>query len=195
MSANQRPLADGRLFEAGQLLRLNQQLRASATWTLIAAFVVAAAGTIAAILARDLAVLLPLPAVTTMLCSLGFQQFAEVSVVGTARRHLEQIVNAELSGQALVYETAVARIRQRLPLVASVRLLQAVWATSLLALLIAASRVAYGSGYEAWVPLAYSALTAAAVVSAVASYRAMLRSDREADAALASAIPIPERQP
>lgn len=186
MSQSPSPLIESRRAEAVELLRLNQRLRMSATWTMIAALVIAATGTIAAVLARDLAVLLPLPTVTTLLCALGFQQFADVSVVGAARRDLEQLLDSELGGLALLYESAVAGIRQRAPLVVSVRLLQAAWATSLLALLIAASDAAYSSGYEIWVVVAYSVLTAVALLAAGASYRDMLRSGRRAGRVIAA---------
>lgn len=185
---NPRPLAESRRREAFELLRINQRLRVSATWTLLVALLLATAGTLGAILAREAAVLLPLPAASALLCALGFQQFADVSVIGAARRRLEQLINSEAEEDALVYETTVAGVRQALPLVTSVRVLQASWAVVLLALLIAASRTAYSAGYPAWVPLAYTVLTVASLLALGASYRDMLRSGLVAETAFASEI-------
>lgn len=168
-------LLQTRRGEAAALLQVNQGIRAAAVLTLTAAVLLAAAAAIAATATDQSAVLVPVPAIVLLLCSLAFQQFAEVSVTGTARVRLESAINSQLAATALIYETHVAQIRQRRPLVGSVRILQCVWAAGIVILLAAATIAAYEQP-EAWVPVLYTAFTLAALLACALSYRDMLRS-------------------
>jgi len=179
------PPSDARAREASALLAANQRLRVAATWTFVLAALLGGGGVVVAVVARELVVLLPLPAPTCLLYALGLQQFAEVSVLGSARRRLELVLAAELEGEALFYERDVAGVRQREPLVASVRVLQAAWSLAVLATLIAATWTAFQSGFEWWVPVGYCAVTAPALLAVCLSYRDMLRSGRLAAEQLA----------
>jgi hypothetical protein len=168
--------------EAAALLRVNEGFRAGAVLTLTVAMLLAAAAGMLAIAAGESAVLMPVPAIVLLLCSLAFQQFAEVSVTGAARARLESAINSQLTATALIYETHVAQVRQRRPLVDSVRILQCVWAAGIVILLVAATIAAYEQP-EAWVPALYSAFTLATLIACAASYRDMLRSGTVAAAA------------
>jgi hypothetical protein len=169
--------------EAASLLAANQRVRASATQIAAGSLVLAAAGAIVAIACQSEAVLLPLPTVVLLLNSLSFQLFAEVTVLGQARCHLETLVNDALDADALIYETRVTGIRKRRPLVASVRTLQLTWAGTVAALTVYATIAAYGIG-NAWVPVLYTTFTLGAAISCSLSYAAMLRSSGTAQAAL-----------
>jgi hypothetical protein len=50
-----------------------------------------------------------------MLLAVSFQQFADVSVFGVARQSLERLINDSLGATSLIYETAVALVRKRVP--------------------------------------------------------------------------------
>jgi hypothetical protein len=169
--------------EAAALLEINQRVRVSAVRTLLASVLVAAGAGIAAIDSHNRSVLVPLPSIVLLLSSLAFQQFAEVSVLGAARSQLESAVNDELEAAGLVYESHVSGIRQRPPLVKSVRILQCVWAAGILILLVAATIAAYDQ-HAVWVPALYTAFTLATALSCAASYRDMLRSGPTAASAL-----------
>jgi len=176
-------LLETRRQEAAALLRVNQSIRGAAVLTFIASVLVTAVAGIVAIVGHDSVVLLPAPSIVLLLCSLAFQQFAEVSVTGAARARLEVAINGELKATGLIYESHVAPIRQRRPLVTSVRALQCVWAAGVVVLLVAATIAAYEQ-HEAWVPVLYTAFTIAMVFSCVSSYRDMLRSGLTAASAL-----------
>ena len=88
-------------------------------------------------------VLLPLPALLFLLLSYMFQQYADLTVLGCTRRRLEDLVNSEIGAKGLVYETAVAQIRQVNPLVRSVRFLQALLGVVVLGAFAVATAVAF----------------------------------------------------
>jgi hypothetical protein len=119
-------------------------------------------------------VLLPLPALLFLLLSYMFQQYSDLTVLGGARRRLEDLVNEQLGAKALVYETAVAQIRQVPPLVNSVRLLQGLLGVIVLAATAVATVVAFDH-HSALIPVAYLFGTAVAITSALYSYLHMLR--------------------
>lgn len=178
MPENDRDALMALLQEASSLLQANQRVRAEATRTLIASLLLAVAGAIVAFACNDAKVILPIPEAMLLLASLAFQQFADVSVLGQARKRLETRVNGILGTSALVYETQVAGIRQHPPLVASVRTLQLVWTLSMAAVTVYATVIAY-SAHSAWVPALYTVLTALSVLSCACSYVAMLRAGGE----------------
>jgi hypothetical protein len=176
-------LLDARRDEAATLLAVNQRIRIAAVLTLVAGALLAAAAITLAIALQNSLVLMAAPPVLVLLCALAFQQFAEVSVIGVARAHLEAAVNEQLNGTALLYETVVAPVRQRRPLAASVRILQVVWGSGVLGVLIAGT-VAACDQPEVWVAALYSAFTLASVLACGVSYRDMLRSGRIASSAV-----------
>jgi hypothetical protein len=87
----------------------------------------------------------------------------------------------------LIYETSVSQIRQRPPLVTSVRLLQAVSAATGMAAIVASTVITVEQG-SVWVTIAYVAVTGAAALSAAWSHRDMLRSGDVADRILLDAV-------
>jgi hypothetical protein len=129
-------------------------------------------------------VVLPLPALLFLLLSYMFQQYGDLTVVGAARRRLEDLVNAEIGGKGLVYETAVAEIRQVKPLVLSVRVLQGLMGATVGGATIFACWVLF-QGEAALVVIAFTVVTSLTMLSAGLSYRDMLRSYDAAQKALA----------
>jgi hypothetical protein len=106
-----------------------------------------------------------------------FQQYADLTVLGCARRRLEDLVNAELEAKGLVYETAVAQIRQVSPLVRSVRFLQALLGAVVLGALAVATVIAFRD-HSTVVRVAYLSGTLLAILSFAYSYLHMLRTPR-----------------
>jgi hypothetical protein len=129
-------------------------------------------------------VVLPLPALLFLLLSYMFQQYSDLTVIGAARRRLEDLVNAEVGGKGLVYETAVAEIRQVRPLVRSVRVLQGLMGATVGGATIFACWVLF-QGAAALVVVAFIVVTSLTMLSAGLSYRDMLRSYEAAQEALA----------
>jgi hypothetical protein len=85
--------------------------------------VVAIAGSVG-VAAKTADVVLPLPPLLLLLLSYMFQQYADLTVIGTARRRLEDLVNHEIGGDGLIYESTVAPIRKMPPLSRSMRAFQ-----------------------------------------------------------------------
>jgi hypothetical protein len=186
------PPADDRLMEAWKaeamaLFTANQRARGIALQMVVATFVVIAAGAMATILADNGDVMLVIAPVTLGLQSLLFQQYADLNVVGAARGVLERRVNQALGTTALLYETAIAPIRKRPPLVTSVRLLQAATAAAVIATVLFSLAVAYDD-QSAALSIGFTVLIAVELLSAGLSYRDMLRSVSVASAALSDAI-------
>jgi hypothetical protein len=151
------------LFQAGQAGRtaINGGIGAFLS-------VAAIAGT-AAVATKSPDALLPLPAFLLLLAAYVFQQYIDVTVLGQARFQLEKLVNAELPGQALIYESKVANIRKHSPLSRGVRALQvSFFLTSGLA--IAGSAVIAGHAGSLWIVFAYAIGTALAAIPAVISF-------------------------
>ncbi len=103
--------------------------------------------------------------------------------MGAAREALERRLTATLGTHALIYEMAVAPIRKRTPLVASVRVLQALTAVIVIGLVAAGGVIAFDD-QPLGVKVGFSLLTATTLVSAALSYRDMLRSGAVASDAL-----------
>lgn len=129
-------------------------------------------------------VLLPLPALLFLLLSYMFQQYSDLTVLGGARRRLEDLVNDELGAKGLVYETAVAQIRQVKPLVRSVRYLQGLLGVVVIGATVVASVVAFRD-HDALIIVGYVTGTTLAAASATYSYLHMLRTPRIAGEQLA----------
>jgi hypothetical protein len=186
MSSREEELLVTRRQEAAALRELNQRTRREATAVLTASLLVVLVAALVAIVAHDAAVLIPAPALLLLLSALAFQLFAEVSVTGAARRALEGTVNRELGVDALIYESHVAGIRQRPPLVRSVRLLQTVWAAGVCGALVAGTIAAYEQP-ASWPAVLFTIFSLMSVLACAASYRDMLRAGHTAAAALADA--------
>jgi hypothetical protein len=119
-------------------------------------------------------VLLPLPALLFLLLSYMFQQYSDLTVLGGARLRLEELVNDEIGAKGLIYETAVAQIRQVPPLVNSVRLLQGLLGVVVIGATAVATVVAY-QDHSPLILVAFLMGTAVAIASAFYSYVHMLR--------------------
>ncbi len=104
-----------------------------------------------------------------------FQQYSDLTVLGSARQRLEDLVNDQLGGiKALIYETAVAQIRQVPPLLRSVRFLQGLLVAVVLGATAVATVVAF-QDHSALIRVAYVSGTVLAIASALYSYVHMLR--------------------
>lgn len=183
MDDRARTLLETRRAEALALLQANQFGRARAARTLLCALLSAGVAAIVAIAADEWAVAIPVPSLMFVLLSAAFQQFADVTVLGAARARLERAVNAQLGGAGLVYESHVARIRKRPPLVGGVRLLQALGVVLGTIVVVVGTAAAF-DGRPAWLSLLYCVVTIAAAVSALVSFRGMLASGPASAAAL-----------
>src|SRR4029077_7956434 len=150
----QRQLNEIRAAEAVALFQANQAGR-NAIERVVGLFlsVGAIAGTTAAATSSADAVL-PLPAFFLLLLSYMFQQYTDITVLGRARLLLEDLVNDSLDERALIYETAVAKIRQRRPLVLRVRVLQGMLGAVTAAAMVAGFVVAARSD-SAWIEHGY----------------------------------------
>jgi hypothetical protein len=122
-------------------------------------------------------VLLPLPALLFLLLSYMFQQHADLTVLGGARRCLEDLVNDQLKAKALIYETVVAQIRQVKPLSNSVRLLQGLLGSVVIGATVVATVVAFRD-HSTLIRVAFVLGTALAIASAIYSYLHMLRTPK-----------------
>lgn len=163
--------------EAVAFFHVNQTGRNAVERVVALFFSVAAIAGSVGVAAGTPDVLLPLPALLFLLLSYMFQQYSDLTVLGSARRRLEDLVNDQLGVKGLVYETAVAEIRQVKPLVHSVRLLQALLGAVVIGATSAAAVVAFHD-HSTLIRVAYVAGTALAIGSAGYSYLHMLRTPR-----------------
>jgi hypothetical protein len=168
-------LHEAQQAEALALLNANQRARLAAWQLSAASFALLAATVVVAVASRNDDVLMVLPPLLLALQSLLFQLFGDVTVLGAARAALEARVNQRLASSALIYESAVAPIRKRPPLVGSVRVLQAVSGVAVAGAVVAGLIVAFDD-QPAAVSAGVSSLTLLTAISAGLSYRDMLRS-------------------
>jgi hypothetical protein len=180
-------LVETRRAEALALLRINQRDRLVGLALIATAFASIAVSAVVGVALRSDDPAIPLPGFVLILLSLAFQQYAEVSVLGAARRQIERALAAELGGYGLIYETALSGVRQHPPLVASVRLLQTVGALVVAAVIVVGA-VAALDHHPAIVEVGFVAITAACLASAALSYRDMLRAGSVAERALAASL-------
>lgn len=160
--------------EAIAFFHVNQTGRTAIERVVALFFSVAAIAGSVGVAAGTPDVLLPLPALLFLLLSYMFQQYSDLTVLGNARRHLEDQVNDQLGVKGLVYETAVAQIRQVEPLVRSVRFLQGLLGCIVLGATIFATVVAFDD-HSTLIRMAYISGTALTIASAGYSYVHMLR--------------------
>lgn len=168
-------ILETRRAEALAFFDVNQRGRTAAERVIALIFSVSSIVASVGVAAKTDRVVLPLPALLFLLLSYMFQQYGDLTVVGAARRRLEDLVNAEIGGKGLVYETAVAEIRQVKPLVLSVRVLQGLMGATVGGATIFACWV-LSQGEAALVVIAFTVVTSLTMLSAGLSYRDMLRS-------------------
>ena len=177
-------LLSTRRAEAIALFEANQRGRVRASGVLALAFLtIVIAGTIG-IAWREPDLAIPVPTVLLLLVAELFQCYADVTVIGTARHRLEAAINADLGAAGLIYESLVADVRKRPPLVLSERVLQATGTLVVLASIVIGAVVTY-NGRPTWVGVVYPVCTGIALAVALLSYRAMLASGPAAASALA----------
>jgi hypothetical protein len=117
-------LVETRRQEAIAFFHVNQAGRTAVERVVALFFSVAAIAGSVGVAADTPEVVLPLPSLLFLLLSYMFQQYADLTVLGTARRRLEELVNYRIGGKGLIYETAIAEVRKSPPLKRSMRLLQ-----------------------------------------------------------------------
>lgn len=171
-----------RTAEARDLLEINQARRGRAEATIVLAIALTSVAVAVALGTHRKAVMIPVPTATLILLALSFQQYADVSVLGAARKKLEEVLNERAGGAGLVYESAVSPIRQRPPLVGSVRGLQSLVLVLTLGGLVGSTIIAFERSAAVWAP--YVIATGLALAVACASYRDMMRSGPVAAAAV-----------
>lgn len=167
-------LAQTRREEAIAFFHVNQTGRNAVERVVALFFSVAAIAGSVGVAAGTPDVLLPLPALLFLLLSYMFQQYSDLTVLGGTRRRLEDLVNEQIGGKGLVYETAVAQIRQVPPLANSIRLLQGLLGVVVLGATAVATVVAVRD-HNALILIAFLLGTAVAMASALFSYVHMLR--------------------
>lgn len=177
-------LVQSRRDEALAFFQVNQAGRTAVERVVALFFSVAAIAGSVGVAARTPNVALPLPTLLLLLLSYMFQQYGDLTVIGTSRRYLEDLVNEAVGGKGLIYETAVAQIRQAPPLVRSMRLLQSLLGLTVLAATAGAAIVAIRD-HNSLVLVSYVLATALAAASALYSFVHMHRSAEETSIKLA----------
>jgi hypothetical protein len=166
---------DARVAEAVALLAANQAARSSTWRALTLALGVATVATAAGFAGHTRDVLLPVAPALCLLVAFVAQQQADLTIMGMARRRLEELVNAELGADVLIYETLVAPLHKERGMYASVPILQ-------VATLLAVAGVSVWAVVTAFEHSTLGGLaeTTAVVVGAAIAVRSiveMLRSD------------------
>jgi hypothetical protein len=167
-------LLQTRREEAIAFFHVNQTGRNAVERVVALFFSVAAIAGSVGVAAGTPDVLLPLPALLFLLLSYMFQQYSDLTVLGGARRRLEDLVNDQLGEKGLVYETAIAQIRQVPPLANSIRLLQGLLGAVVIGATAVATVIAF-QDHSALIRVAFLLGTAVAIASALYSYVHMLR--------------------
>lgn len=120
-------------------------------------------------------VAIPLPGLVLLLVAHMLHQYADLTVMGVARGMLEKRVNELLDDDALVYETAVADVRDHGLLVTSMRLLQGFAFALVVAVLVVGTIVAFDD--QRWyVEIGFVVATAGGLVTASVAFAGMRRS-------------------
>lgn len=104
-----------------------------------------------------------------------FQQYADLTVIDTARRRLEDLVNHEIDGDGLIYESTVAPIRKVSPLSHSMRFFQALTLTIIVTATASGLIVAIGD-HNVLILLGFALATFLAATSYIYSCAHMLKS-------------------
>lgn len=170
--------------EAIAFFQVNQAGRTAVERVVALFFSVAAIAGSVGVAAGTPDVVLPLPPLLLLLLSYMFQQYGDLTVLGQARRHLEELVNYRIGGKGLIYEIAVADVRKTAPLKRSMRVLQSMLAVVVVGATVIGAIVALRDHDKA-ILLGFAAGTALAAASAAYSFRHMHISARETDKVLA----------
>lgn len=161
--------------EAAGLFAANQAARTAGERVIALIGSVIALAVAAGINAGTDDVAIPLPGLVLLLVAYMLHQYADLTVMGTAREILERRVNDLLGADALLYETAVADVRNHGVLVTSVRLLQAFAFALVVAVLVVGTIVAFED--QPWyVEVGYVAATTGGLVTAAVAFAGMRRS-------------------
>lgn len=186
-------LLAARRAEAIALFEANQRARAWGAGLLVLVVIGCAVASGAAV-AGDVELAAVLAPALLLLLAFAFQVFADVSVTGAARAALEDLIAAQLEGRhALIYEHAVAGIRKRPPLVASVRVLQLVTMLAVLATVGVGFAGAFGEGTTWLARAAFCVAVTAGALAAALAFRAMRQSGGQAREDIAALDVITER--
>jgi hypothetical protein len=177
-------LVHSRREEAIAFFHVNQTGRTAVERVVALFFSVTAIAGSVGVAAGTPNVILPLPSLLFLLLSYMFQQYGDLTVLGTARRHLEELVNDRIGGKGLIYEIAVAEVRKSAPLKWSVRVLQSLLGVVVIGATAVGAKVAVDD-HDTPILLGFVAATCLAATSAGYSYWHMLISAREADKVLA----------
>ncbi len=177
-------LVETRRQEAIAFFQVNQAGRTAVERVVALFFSVAAIAGSVGVAAGTPDVVLPLPPLLLLLLSYMFQQYGDLTVLGRARRHLEELVNDSIGGKGLIYEIAVADVRKTVPLMRSMRVLQSMLGIVVVGATAVGAVVAIRD-HNAAILLGFCAGTALAAASAGYSYLHMLISGRETDKVLA----------
>jgi hypothetical protein len=190
----EKQLIETRRAEAIALFQAGQAQRAAADRVIALFFTAVGIAVAAGVNAHNEVTAIVLAPLVVLFLSYAFQQYADVSVLGAAREALERDLSLDLAGRGLIYETEVAPIRKRRPLLVSMRVMQGASALLILAVVAVAAVVAFRD--RPWyVEAGFVAGTVVALVSAVLSYRDMLRSGHIARAELGVARPGVRERP
>lgn len=174
-SASHPDLTQTRRDEAIAFFHVNQAARNAAERVVALFFTVTAIAGSVGVAAHNPDAVLPLPALLLLLVSYMFQQYADLTVIGTTRRRLEDLVNNEVGGDGLVYESTVAPIRKTPPLSHSMRFFQSLIFLIGMVATVAGAIVAVRA-HNALILTAFSLATFLASISCFYSYLHMQKS-------------------
>lgn len=172
-------LTQARVSEAIAFFEVNQAARTAFERAMALFLSVAAIAGSIGVASKSKDVALPLPTLLFLMLSYMFQQYSDLTVLGVARRRLEELVNASVHGKGLIYETAVSEIRKVAPLKYSVRFLQTILGLIVTGATVFATIVA-AQADSTLVTCAYIFATVVAAASAAHSYWHMLSSSKVA---------------
>lgn len=175
MSSSHFDLMQTRREEAIAFFHVNQAGRNAAERVVALFFTVTAIAGSVGVAAHNPDAVLPLPALLLLLVSYMFQQYADLTVIGTTRKRLEDLVNHEIGGDGLVYESTVASVRKTPPLSHSMRFFQSLIFLIGIAATVAGVIVAIRD-HNALILIGFSLATFLAAISCFYSYIHMQRS-------------------
>ncbi len=174
MTERERQLMETRRSEALALFQANQAGRTAGGQVAALVLTVIGLAVAAGINAHTDVIALAIPPIALILISFMFQQYADVTVTGAARAVLEQCVAKELGAHALIYEYAVAPIRQRPPYSTSMGILKG--AIVLAVLTMVGVGIFAATQHRPWyLVVGFAIGTGIGLLSAAASFRDMKR--------------------
>jgi hypothetical protein len=160
--------------EAASFFAANQAARGALERAMGLVFAVAAVG--AALSTKDGA--LPIPAFLWLLLSYVFQQYADLTVLGMARRRLEEAVQRYFHGRpGLIYETYVVDVRKNKADYWGVTLLQALMVAAIVTATVLIGHSAFGDSHPIGLRVGFTVATTIAFGSAARSAWEMLHAE------------------